>query len=156
MALRGRRINIQEWCPLGNHDPETDIHALVLCPFARSVWRLSSIGSIVSGATSFTDRWISLTNNHPPSEIDSAAMILWSIWNSRNDVVWNRNTKTQVVFHSALDLHNQWQQDNPPINFVKCNVDAAIFKDPPRMGYGCIIRYSSGAVIKCYLRMFSW
>ncbi|XP_073132182.1 uncharacterized protein [Henckelia pumila] len=46
---------------------------------------------------------------------------------------------------SVLQITTSWT--NPPINFLKCNVDAVIFKDPPRMGYGCIVRNHSGVVI---------
>ncbi|XP_073154078.1 uncharacterized protein [Henckelia pumila] len=63
-----------------------------------------------------------------------------------------------------MDQHNQWLNANkrnvniassyiqqnttvwcpPPTNFFKCNVDAAVFRDPHRMGFGCIIRDSLG------------
>ncbi|XP_073119607.1 uncharacterized protein [Henckelia pumila] len=174
-ALRGRRIDVQEWCPFCNHDPESDIHVLVRCSFARNVWCLTSIGSLVNAATSFRDWWTFLSTNHSSSDIESAAMILWNIWNARNDVVWNGFSKSPtLVYQSAVEVHHQWllanqsigsspsaslRQPNsswtkPPINFVKCNVDAAVFKDPPRMGYGCIIRDSSGVVIKAICGCF--
>ncbi|XP_073120922.1 uncharacterized protein [Henckelia pumila] len=167
MALKNRRIETQIWCSFCNHDPETDFHVLVQCPFARNVWCLTSIGSFVGTASSFKDWWIALTSNHSPTDIDRAAMILWNIWIARNELIWNGITRpANFIFQSASDSHNQWLIANsrnkspphsahqsthvwtfPPENFVKCNVDAALFKDPPRMGYGCIIRDASGAII---------
>ncbi|XP_073137691.1 uncharacterized protein [Henckelia pumila] len=35
----------------------------------------------------------------------------------------------------------------PPRQFLKCNVDAAIFNSPPRMRFGCIIRDSVGEAV---------
>ncbi|XP_073121970.1 uncharacterized protein [Henckelia pumila] len=90
-----------------------------------------------------------------------AALLMWSIWQNRNDVVWNGKSKPAAfIFSSAMNIHSQWlvahnstvqhsphlnQQQiipwkTPPPPFVKCNVDATLFHNPPRMGYGCIIR----------------
>ncbi|XP_073129262.1 uncharacterized protein [Henckelia pumila] len=114
------------------------------------------------------DRWIWGADPLGKGIYTVKTMVLWGIWNARNNVVWNgKLTPTTIVFHTAMDQHAQWLKTNkrhennapssiqqistawcpPPSCFFKCNVDAALFTDPPRIGVGCIICYSSGAVI---------
>ncbi|XP_073126761.1 uncharacterized protein [Henckelia pumila] len=146
----------------------SDFHTLVLCPVASGIWNLSSIGSFVGSVSSFRAWWQVLETNRSKSDIEKAAIVLWSIWNNRNDAVWNGKQNSSInIFHSAMKTFFLWFQDNqkrifnspprtqqsdskwikPPRQFLKCNVDAAIFNSPPRMGFGCIIRDSMGEAI---------
>ncbi|XP_073121701.1 uncharacterized protein [Henckelia pumila] len=120
MELRSKHINCLEWCPMCNNHPETGIHVLVHCPFARSVWSLTMNGSSVSADSSFREWWKSFINSQRNSE---------------------RVSKKQTV---AQQNTTNWKA--PPRDFLKCNVDAVFFTNPPRMGYGCVIRDSFGEV----------
>ncbi|XP_073133284.1 uncharacterized protein [Henckelia pumila] len=97
-----------------------------------------------------------------------AAILMWNIWQNRNDVVWNGKSKPVVlIFSFAMSVHSQWVASRnsqiprlphpiqqqithwqcPPAPLIKCNVDAALFNNPPRMGYGGIIRDHRGMVV---------
>ncbi|XP_073120315.1 uncharacterized protein [Henckelia pumila] len=109
-----------------------------------------------------------LETNRSKSDIEKAVIVLWSIWNNRNDVIWNGKQNSSInIFHSVVETFSLWFQANqkkifnnpprtqqsnskwnkPPRQFLKCNVDAAIFNSPPRMGFRCIIRDSMGEAI---------
>ncbi|XP_073133745.1 uncharacterized protein [Henckelia pumila] len=96
------------------------------------------------------------------------AMVLWSLWHNRNDVVWNARSKPATsIYQATLDLLSQWKAahdlkmnhsrtitqqhqlswQNPVGDFLKCNVDAAIFNLLGKAGYGCIIRNNAGLVV---------
>ncbi|XP_073147449.1 uncharacterized protein [Henckelia pumila] len=128
VALRRGRVDIGDWCPICLNVPESDFHSLILCPVAREVWNLTSIDSYVGSFISFKAWWCDLVTNRTKSDLEKAAVVLWSIWSNRNDV------------------------------FLKCNVEAAIFNSPPRMGFGCIVRNDSGesiaAVHGCFAGVF--
>lgn len=97
-----------------------------------------------------------------------------------NNVVWNAQYKNALlIFHSALDTYRYWNLANqqaatstscprqidkqrwskPLSPVLKCNVDADIFSNPPRMGFWCLVRDSSGHVVDaiygCLLGSFS-
>lgn len=95
-------------------------------------------------------------------------VVMWSIWNHRNAVVWNRRYKTcsQVINEASSTLF-QWQQAQvsqdrqsachagegmmvwhpPPLGWETCNVDAAFFEKENRSSYGCNLRDSSGSFV---------
>ncbi|KVI00169.1 hypothetical protein Ccrd_021572 [Cynara cardunculus var. scolymus] len=68
-------------------------------------------------------------------------MILWGIWNPINEISWNNNTRstTQIV-RGALELHGDWVKElqfvaqKPPLDFLKCNTDAATFENNSSIG----------------------
>ncbi|XP_073138172.1 uncharacterized protein [Henckelia pumila] len=147
-TLRRRRVDVLEWCPICRQEPEIDLHALVLCPTIRGVWSLTSLGSYMGSTNSFIDWWNNLVSSNDSTDIKIAAAVLWSIWLNRNDVVWNGKHKPQMRELNSVPKHNYdtyWRK--PPPHFLKCNVDAAIFNDPPRMGFGCLVRDEHGSVV---------
>ncbi|XP_073041685.1 uncharacterized protein [Primulina eburnea] len=95
------------------------------------------------------------------------AMTLWSIWHYRNDKLWNGVDRAATINLSlASDLLQQWQLARPqlhpmnpdeanlrwtrlPAGSMKCNVDAAIFKEINKIGGAAIIRDSAGEFMMC-------
>ncbi|KAG8483530.1 hypothetical protein CXB51_023272 [Gossypium anomalum] len=80
-------------------------------------------------------------------ELDSKAVadfftLLWNCWNNRNKLVFQgKEDPTRVPKCKG------WKK--PPKDFVKINVDAAIFENGA--GYGVIIKYANGFVLGgCY------
>ena len=101
-------------------------------------------------------------------ELNMIAMILWSLWNSRNDLIWNRWRKSSNwIFHAAFHTLIQWQQARvPPVpqrshkdvssslrwkkpkpGWVKCNIDAAMFNQFQCIRIGYVIKYENGVII---------
>jgi ribonuclease HI len=98
-------------------------------------------------------------------EASKAAVLMWFIWQNRNNNVWNdNNLSAQQVGVQALTFWNQWatingmlheqqqpafqaaavpniMQWNPPtFGFLKCNVDASFFNTAGATGCGWILR----------------
>ncbi|XP_073047707.1 uncharacterized protein [Primulina eburnea] len=47
VVLQRGRVDVSVWCPICRHEPEDEFHALVSCPFVRSVWSLTFLGSFL-------------------------------------------------------------------------------------------------------------
>ncbi|KAM6544960.1 hypothetical protein CsatB_025696 [Cannabis sativa] len=98
-----------------------------------------------------------------------AAMVLWSIWNTRNDVVWNAKIPmmeeviqlakiTYVDWFNAQNAaadttkdHHEPRSDKwkaPEFPIIKVNVDGAVFPMENRFGVGLVARAASGVVIQ--------
>ncbi|XP_073153987.1 uncharacterized protein [Henckelia pumila] len=123
----------------------------------------------IHGVTgSISDWWNQWVMHSGGAELEVVAVVLWSIWLNRNEVVWNAKHKSAaLILQFALDLLSQWgfahqrhsslslPQESlanvhwlkPPYPSLKCNVDAALFENPPRMGFGCILRDHLGLVV---------
>ena len=97
-----------------------------------------------------------------------AAMVSWSLWNNRNDVVWKgRSRQAAKIIKHAKELLREWQHAKdgqsrqiqrrirsneatwlrPEIGWLKCNIDAVIFQQEGFMGYGWVLRDDEGVVI---------
>ncbi|KAJ9183789.1 hypothetical protein P3X46_007599 [Hevea brasiliensis] len=153
-------------CPVCNHEPETILHCLITCPFARDCWVTSDVG------------WWGVVDNFPASlsmiqtqcdrqQVQKAIMIAWEIWNARNGIVWKQKhvvpyTVLQKVHHflqewqlarvsmASYDLNTvpaviKWQ---PPDAGLKCNVDACFDAATGLAGVGLVIRDSNGQFVE--------
>ncbi|KAM6598685.1 hypothetical protein CsatA_018294 [Cannabis sativa] len=99
-----------------------------------------------------------------------AAMISWSIWTTRNELIWqNKSRNAKEVVKSARLVLDQWKVVNfespnayfatgdalgsklwrkPDQSTIKVNVDGAIFEDQQKFGFGYIARDCFGALIE--------
>ena len=79
--LRQRRIEVSDVCPLCQLEKESIFHVLVDCSFARSCWRLSSIGFVRGNVSNLLD-WLNLLLRQiEVKDISLVFMICWAIWN---------------------------------------------------------------------------
>ena len=168
MALRNKHVAISDICLGCCNNPEDTFYALVKCPLAKDVWKLSALGDLSVVVNSFRDWWILVFQRQNMEELNKTAMFLWSIWNSRNDLVWNRRKRSSYwIFNAALQSLIQWQQTRvpsvpqglhrvvssaprwkkPEASWVKCNIDAALFNQFQCIGVDCIIRDEYGVMI---------
>jgi len=98
------------------------------------------------------------------------AAVAWSVCVQRNDRLWNSNGNLCLgVGQTGLDILAKWQAAQigrhpslarshnhqvtdsrwtmPPKEFLKCNLDAAIFGSISVMGTGFVIRDGLGVVV---------
>lgn len=90
VQLRSKFVPVDVTCPSCQVESESIVHALVSCPFALSCWR--QVGYIFSPSMSgcFLD-WISpLFVGLYDDDRAIVAMICWTLWRCRNDLVWNQ------------------------------------------------------------------
>uniref|UniRef100_A0A803PNG6 RNase H type-1 domain-containing protein n=1 Tax=Cannabis sativa TaxID=3483 RepID=A0A803PNG6_CANSA len=100
----------------------------------------------------------------------NAAMVSWSIWNARNDVLWKQKKCTAAgVLYSARTVLQQWsaahaqklgpllvfgsssgveQLQKPVSHYIKVNVDGGIFAAEHKYGFGCVARDANGRLIE--------
>ncbi|XP_073067161.1 uncharacterized protein [Primulina eburnea] len=92
--------------------------------------------------------------------------VLWSIWRYRNEKLWNGVSRPpQVTVALGCEMALSWARaqmkspqkpvpnscqyedgrwKKPPDPSMKCNVDAALFKEQRAVGFGTVIRDSTG------------
>ncbi|KAM6552972.1 hypothetical protein CsatB_013734 [Cannabis sativa] len=151
-------------------DDETEFHALVSCPFAAQCWQVVLPGSFAANITDFTtwfDRICASFSNEKRGEI---AMICWSLWGARNDLIWQGKRRTVVsVVSAASQYFVQWKnaQDKSNIahypsniagdgvvswvkpieNVLKISV-AATFDHSSSYGFGLVARDHNGYLVE--------
>jgi len=102
-------------------------------------------------------------------------MMLWCLWRRRNDKVWDGETKDErLVVQLARELLSQWctvrdknEQQQQPLpciqqewqppepDYIKCNVDAALFRQERAFGIGMCLRNSQGHFIKALTKWYN-
>ncbi|KAH1257417.1 hypothetical protein GmHk_03G007389 [Glycine max] len=96
-----------------------------------------------------------------PTHVEKFVDILWNLWRRRNEL---NNIFVQFTFQNLLHwktIHGRCkynnpkpastrklQQGTPTLEYVKCNVDAAIFHDACSFGGGCCLQDSTGHFIR--------
>ncbi|GAU20068.1 hypothetical protein TSUD_381600 [Trifolium subterraneum] len=94
------------------------------------------------------------------------------IWRARNECIWeNKQANPVASCRLAFDLirdfnwcHNMLNADHmpthvhtwekPPVNWLKCNVDGAIFMTEGKFGIGICFRDSSGSFVQAHTMTF--
>jgi hypothetical protein len=73
---------------------ETVEHLFISCPFARIIWRMVYFTFNISPPTNVTnmfDNWLNGVDKNDKARIRiGVSALCWSIWNCRNDIVFNR------------------------------------------------------------------
>ncbi|KAJ9545522.1 hypothetical protein OSB04_025229 [Centaurea solstitialis] len=169
LNLQKKGIQISPLCPLCNNNLENVWHSFVGCPAVTPVWSESGLWEKVDQhareVDSFADLIFRMLRENPRHIGDQFVMILWSIWQRRNDIIWKDGPRDpNTVIRRAFSVLSDWSQSRilssldrnvPPIpcsdkwhpprhGFNKCNVDAATFSSNNRSGFGAIIRGSGG------------
>ncbi|XP_045809807.1 uncharacterized protein LOC123904158 [Trifolium pratense] len=167
--LLERHVDCDVHCPLCEDEVEDDVHAFFTCASAQSSWQAAGLSSVLGSAAcqqgSAADRVFAVCRNEDYATIGRVAMLLWSIWQNRNDKIWNDNLRSPIqVGRAAFDQWNEWiavhklrsndDQDDPPVStirwekprigWLKCNVDAAFFVSAGRTAMGACFRNNSG------------
>ncbi|XP_057999137.1 uncharacterized protein LOC110645644 [Hevea brasiliensis] len=82
-------------------------------------------------------------------QLAEVVMIAWQIWNSRNNLVWNRKRVGQaVVVSQTRNVLHEWRQYPPVEGFIKCNIDGA--NGPNQSAIAWLCRDTSGGFMSCH------
>ena len=89
-------------------DLETVHHLFFSCPFAQIVWRMIYFTYNIpppSNVTNMFGKWLNGVRKNDKAHIRSGvSAICWSIWTSRNDIIFNKQKGTnflQVILRAA-------------------------------------------------------
>ncbi|XP_045831364.1 uncharacterized protein LOC123922710 [Trifolium pratense] len=159
-------------CVVCHRYTEYNWHLFLDCADSITCWRQvnlwNALQNLMENAEGFNDVFKRIWHNFTTQQLVSFAMISWSLWRKRNLQLWEQKTEstTQVIGRANGTLQ-AWQQARqpadiahprqqqvqvtpwqpPPLNFVKCNLDAAIFAHEQRIGMGACLRDDKGSFI---------
>lgn len=165
-------INTSCLCALCGVNPENNWHLFIDCPVTIKVWKDANLWNLINARAELSDDFttflFSTLDVVPVTVRNKLLMVLWSIWNHRNDAWLNDAVKaTTRVTRQASNVLCDWLATNelrlqqglnvrpdrcdlwhsPPAGFFKCNIDAAIFGDTHQSGFGAVFRDDHGASV---------
>ncbi|XP_062112948.1 uncharacterized protein LOC133824099 [Humulus lupulus] len=109
MLLQMKHVAVNVLCPLCNTDRESICHVLVSCSFAQACWHRLGIGCIPTPQGIFSSWLSSILSLYSREKRQWAVMLLWALWKSRNDLVWQqRGSEVDEVIVLAKTVLNQW------------------------------------------------
>ncbi|KAF4390020.1 hypothetical protein F8388_002962 [Cannabis sativa] len=96
-----RHVQVDSLCPFCSAAPETALHVLVRCNFAKLCWQQAKVPTVAPAAMFFRSWFEEGLSKWNEVESIEAAMTLWALWKVRNDVVWNSISPTSEELKST-------------------------------------------------------
>ncbi|XP_020225309.1 uncharacterized protein LOC109807197 [Cajanus cajan] len=150
---------------------ENEWHLFFDCAEAQAIWNASGIWTLISHAVNngndFKETLGHLLNSLSHENIVKMVVSLWCIWQRHNNKIWsNTTTPPHLVISQSMQKFEEWQharaKEHPPptqssspgswtrpqVGFIKGNVDATIFKEDNKVGFGICLRDATGSLIK--------
>ena len=165
MNLQRRGLDLETLCPMCHRLDEDCGHIFLKCKFAKSVWREANLESVrgvlleCANASQMLEALLNLDENTRLLSIT----LLWKIWNVRNSVNDGDHPPVPaVVVSSAFQYFadfisylcrphavpaptpDRWIQ--PPVDFLKINIDGSFCRETQSGGWGFCIRDCHGDV----------
>ncbi|MCH95831.1 cytochrome P450, partial [Trifolium medium] len=126
----------------------------------------TAISQILQQATTTADGIRKLCSNTDIQSAGQAIMLIWVLWNNRNNWVWNNNKESgQQLGYKALYLWNEWNEvqttrhsarerrqqvlnwQKPQQHWLKCNVDAGFHAEAGKTSAGWCVRDNMGRFV---------
>lgn len=176
MRLAGKKVQVDTYCQWCRIYHETDIHVLFECEMAKAVWSQVGLQGIINimPEDSVFDVIRKMFELCTMDKCVLVASVCWGIWSRRNKWVWDRiNMSAFGIKANALNMLADWKKahenqstpagsrggqiacrkwEKPPVDWVKINVDAALFEDIGSIGLGSIVRGAEGRFIAAMSR----
>lgn len=131
-------------CPLCGSTEETITHVVLDCNIVKQVWVATGAASIFTGQ--HFNSWLdNLLNSMNLSVCNWYVVLIWFVWNARNDTVWNGKPFVPgCVVNAARSNMHDWNNamakssckhvttvssPGSDLTFKKCFVDATLFTD---------------------------
>ncbi|GAU22732.1 hypothetical protein TSUD_138570 [Trifolium subterraneum] len=136
-----------------NDGAEDDFHVFFTCPQVVDCWTAAGLHDVIynrlSSFNNVAELLLNICNNEDENIAGRVAMLIWCIWQNRNNTIWNNNSNSALqVGQQAFQAWQQWfdaqklhnrgvqqpaEQQNvrwvqPPVGWIKCNVDAGFFQ----------------------------
>src|SRR6266487_3346185 len=87
--LLARRVECNPNCPVCDEEIEDELHIFFRCAVARDSWSAAGLSSVLHNATyqqtNAMDRIFAICSNESSDTVGRVAMLLWCIWQNRND-----------------------------------------------------------------------
>jgi len=173
--LQGRGVPCQSTCvTCNNNDLEDEMHLFMHCKFAIDCWKSTNMWGMIApymtSSGNFSSIIFAILRALEAENYARFVAILWSIWRARNASLWEQKpviANTSCVI--ALDIVRDFKwcnrpNDNvqsatlvwskPPTDWIKCNVDCALFEVEGKFGVGICFRDSLGQLIQAHSMVF--
>lgn len=183
LPVRGRLVQrgvpCDNKCPSCASYEENEWHCFFGCGAVQEIWEQSLIWNqvrpYIDNAIGIVQMLFQMLEELEATTCCNIAMLLWAVWWKRNQVCWQGQTPTSyAVIRRAHEQYEDWtkvrkMQQNisnnsstvedikwtkPPLNMLKCNVDAACYNESNRYGIAACVRDSQGRFVKAYTRWF--
>lgn len=108
--LQQKGVSVPALCPVCKNENETteQVFFFLRCYQAVQCWQLVAPGLQHAGGNYF-QWWEDILTNFNSDKRAEIATICWSLWKSRNEVVWNnKNTRIRVIAQAKQYL-DQWR-----------------------------------------------
>ncbi|GAU33334.1 hypothetical protein TSUD_165990 [Trifolium subterraneum] len=111
--LLERRVECTLNCPVCDEEIEDELHIFFRCAVARDSWSAAGLSSVLHNATyqqtSAMDHIFAICSNESSDTIGRVAMLLWCIWQNRNDKLLNDNVQMpRQIGRHAFDAWSDW------------------------------------------------
>ncbi|CAJ2662609.1 unnamed protein product [Trifolium pratense] len=171
--LHERRVPCTLLCPLCDLCNEDDWHILFSCTVSMQARQAAglelSILNRMQQMSSAKDIILAICEGEDADTAGRFAMLLWVLWNNRNNKVWNDSQETwRNLGHQSRHLWLDWfsmqrfqqgstpnmQQQHvptwqkPPTGWFKCNSDAGFHIDLNKTSDGWCLRDHSGNFVQ--------
>ncbi|XP_030483276.2 uncharacterized protein LOC115699873 [Cannabis sativa] len=148
--LRTKKVELNVLCPTCKKNVEITMHCLVYCPFAKGCWERLGLNFLVGSESSFLDWCTRVWSLLDAARVATVVMVCASLWTSRNDLWLSIFTFEDGVEH----------QTKPADDFIKVNVDAAIFHNRDCHSFACVainsISLLLSVISSCWLSVFQF
>ncbi|KAF4380062.1 hypothetical protein F8388_018186 [Cannabis sativa] len=154
-----KKVLTDNKCPLCGVFAEIELHLLVSCQFAWACWEFSGFNAADRNPVSLLS-WFNFNAARMDDEkLGRVVMLCWAIWSARNDFLWKNRVRSvkNVVEFAQSSLHQflkaQGKSNLPPLSppkpgdgsevwikptvGIKLNVDATLFEQDLKHGFGC-------------------
>lgn len=85
------------------------------CSVVKRVWQLTSIGELSGLVSNFIQWWNMIAITVKLDDLAVVAMTQWMLWRSRNKLIWQGKSLSEVV-RQALCMLAQWRSTNMGID----------------------------------------
>ncbi|GAU14523.1 hypothetical protein TSUD_250650 [Trifolium subterraneum] len=170
--LQHRHVFCQLSCPLCDNSNEDDWHILFDCNDSIHARQAAGLEHIILPRLQRYNNVAEVIHDICTTENDQVAgvfaMLLWVLWNNRNNSVWNdskepgRNLgfkarmqweewftvnkfQQQHIIDEQVQQVQTWQK--PPVGWYKCNVDAGFHKELNKTSFGWCLRDHLGGFV---------
>jgi ribonuclease HI len=170
--LMSKGVHGDSNCVVCHRYTEYNWHLFLDCADSIACWRQvklwNELQNLMENAEGFNDVFKRIWHNFTTQQLVSFAMTSWSLWRKRNLQLWEQKIEsTSQVIGRANGTLQAWQHARqptdtvqppqqhvqvtpwqpPPTDFVKCNLDAAIFVHEQCIGMGACLRDDKGNFI---------
>ncbi|KAK2371628.1 two-component response regulator ARR10 [Trifolium repens] len=174
--LHSRGVQCQIVCALCNGAVEDELHLFTECARAIScrnevnLWQ--SLEHQFHQSGSFSSIIFSIISSMEEIKQPLFVTVAWSIWRARNEcILENKQANPVISCRLALDMTRDFNWcrnmlntdptpthvltwEKPSANWLKCNVDGAIFMTEEKFGIGICFRDSMSSFVQAHTMIF--